>query len=175
MPARSTPGLAAWRLAFSWQDMRLGGPCVRAVVERRAVVASAPPRAPSQVRPVMPARTVVWESRTGRAPEREEAGMIRTDDVHEGMTVRTATGRVIGRVAGIGDTHFELEQGLVPIPRRDYLVEFSDVDFIRGHDVYLVNADHPLLVLEVDDDGGALPPRHSEGLEREPVNVDVES
>ncbi|NVJ01962.1 DUF2171 domain-containing protein [Myxococcus sp. AM009] len=98
--------------------------------------------------------------------------MMRRDDVHEGMTVRTATGQVIGRVSGIGDTHFELEQGLVPIPRHDYLVEFSDVDFVSGHDVYLADADHPLLTLEVDDDGGALPPRHSKGLEREPVNVE---
>ncbi|AEI63964.1 hypothetical protein [Corallococcus macrosporus] len=101
--------------------------------------------------------------------------MIRTDAVHEGMTVRTATGEVIGRVTGIGDTHFELERGLLPIPRRDYLVEFSDVDFIRGEDIYLANADHPLLTLEVDDDGGALPPRHANGLEREPVNVDRDS
>ncbi|WP_426755827.1 DUF2171 domain-containing protein [Myxococcus sp. Y35] len=100
--------------------------------------------------------------------------MIRTGDVHEGMRVRTATGVVLGHVTGIGDTHFELEPGLVPMPRRDYLVEFSDVDFISGHDVYLVDADHPLLTLEVDDDGGALPPRHASGLEREPVNVETE-
>ncbi|AKQ70405.1 hypothetical protein A176_007317 [Myxococcus hansupus] len=101
--------------------------------------------------------------------------MIRTDAVHEGMTVRTAKGVVLGHVTAIGDTHFELEPGLVPIPRRDYLVEFSDVDFISGKDVYLVDADHPLLTLEVDDDGGALPPRHSRGMDREPVNEGLES
>ncbi len=102
--------------------------------------------------------------------------MIRTEDVHESMTVRTATGRAIGRVTGVGATHFELEPGVLPlpIPRRDYLVEFSDVDFVSGHDVYLVSADHPLLTLEVDDDGGALPPRHSAGIESEPVNIDTE-
>jgi hypothetical protein len=97
--------------------------------------------------------------------------MIRTGEVREGMTVRTADGRVVGRVAAVGDVHFELEQGLVPIPRRDYLVEFHDVDFISGQDVYLANADHPLLTLEVDDDGGALPPRHNRGMDSEPVNA----
>jgi hypothetical protein len=97
--------------------------------------------------------------------------MVQTGEVREGMTVRTADGRVVGRVAAVGDVHFELEQGLVPIPRRDYLVEYSDVDFIRDQDVYLANADHPLLTLEQDDDGGALPPRHSRGMDSEPVNA----
>lgn len=97
--------------------------------------------------------------------------MIQTGEVREGMTVRTADGRVIGRVAAVGDIHFELEQGLVPIPRRDYLVEYGDVDFVRDQDVYLANADHPLLTLEEDDDGGALPPRHSRGMDAEPVNA----
>jgi hypothetical protein len=101
--------------------------------------------------------------------------MIQTGEVREGMTVRTADGRVIGRVAAVGDIHFELEQGLVPIPRRDYLVEYGDVDFVRDQDVYLANADHPLLTLEVDDDGGALPPRHSRGMDAEPVNVGADS
>ncbi|WP_164012156.1 DUF2171 domain-containing protein [Pyxidicoccus trucidator] len=97
--------------------------------------------------------------------------MVQAEEVREGMTVRTADGRVVGRVAAVGDIHFELEQGLVPIPRRDYLVEYSDVDFIRDQDVYLANADHPLLTLEEDDDGGALPPRHCEGMDAEPVNA----
>ncbi|MBZ4421393.1 DUF2171 domain-containing protein [Myxococcus sp. RHSTA-1-4] len=97
--------------------------------------------------------------------------MVQAGEVREGMTVRTADGRVVGKVVGVGDVHFELEQGLVPIPRRDYLVEYSDVDFISGEDVYLSNADHPLLTLEVDDDGGALPPRHHRGMDAEPVNL----
>ncbi|MCP3143055.1 DUF2171 domain-containing protein [Pyxidicoccus xibeiensis] len=100
--------------------------------------------------------------------------MVQTGEVREGMTVRTADGRVVGRVAAVGDIHFELEQGLVPIPRRDYLVEFSDVDFIRDQDVYLANADHPLLTLEEDDDGSALPPRHHWGMDSEPVNAGVD-
>lgn len=101
--------------------------------------------------------------------------MVQVGEVREGMTVRTADGRVLGRVAAVGDVHFELEQGLVPIPRRDYLVEYGDVDFIRDEDVYLANADHPLLQLEVDDDGGALPPRHSRGMDAEPVNATADT
>jgi hypothetical protein len=97
--------------------------------------------------------------------------MAQVGEVREGMTVRTADGRVVGRVAAVGDIHFELEQGLVPIPRRDYLVEYGDVDFIRDQDVYLANADHPLLTLEEDDDGSALPPRHGRGMDAEPVNA----
>jgi hypothetical protein len=97
--------------------------------------------------------------------------MVQVGEVREGMTVRTADGRVVGRVAAVGDIHFELEQGLVPIPRRDYLVEYRDVDFISGQDVYLANADHPLLTLEEDDDGGALPPRRHGAMDAEPVNA----
>lgn len=98
--------------------------------------------------------------------------MIEPTDVRESMTVHTADGRTIGVVVGIGDTHFEMEPpGLVPIPRRDYLVDYADVAYVRGRDVYLVHADHPLLHLEVDDDGGALPPRHG-NLDAEPVNVE---
>lgn len=94
--------------------------------------------------------------------------MIHAGDVREGMAVRTADGQPLGRVAGVGATHFELEQGLVPIPRHDYLVEFSDVDSVRGDEILLKPADHSQLTLEVDDDGGALPPRSSEGLGAEP-------
>jgi hypothetical protein len=100
--------------------------------------------------------------------------MVQTGEVREGMTVRTADGRVVGRVTAVGDVHFELEQGLVPIPRRDYLVEYRDVDFISGQDVYLAQADHPLLTLEEDDDGGALPPRHGRGMDAEPVNAPID-
>ncbi|MGE6763866.1 DUF2171 domain-containing protein [Corallococcus interemptor] len=99
--------------------------------------------------------------------------MIHAGAVREGMSVRTADGHSLGRVAGVGDTHFELEQGLVPIPRRDYLVEYSDVEAVTGDEVLLKPADHPQLTLEEDDDGGALPPRHSEGLEAEPTNDPV--
>ncbi|NTX10797.1 DUF2171 domain-containing protein [Myxococcus sp. CA056] len=101
--------------------------------------------------------------------------MIQSGEVREGMTVRTADGRKVGRVAAVGDIHFELEQGLVPIPRHDYLVEYRDVDHVNDEDVYLSRADHPLLMLEVDDDGGALPPRHSNGMDAEPVNVSAPS
>ncbi|WP_338873083.1 DUF2171 domain-containing protein [Myxococcus stipitatus] len=97
--------------------------------------------------------------------------MVRFGDVREGMTVRAADGRKVGRVSGIGDIHFELERGLVPIPRHDYLVAYSDVDFIGGDDIYLTRSDHPLLQLEADDDGGALPPRESSGMDAEPVNL----
>ncbi|MFY2556880.1 DUF2171 domain-containing protein [Corallococcus terminator] len=101
--------------------------------------------------------------------------MIQSGEVREGMTVRASDGREVGRVAAVGDIHFELEQGLVPIPRRDYLVEFSDVDHVSGDEVHLSRADHPLLTLEVDDDGGALPPRHSRGMDSEPVNSSAPS
>ncbi|MCP3102635.1 DUF2171 domain-containing protein [Myxococcus sp. K15C18031901] len=97
--------------------------------------------------------------------------MVQAGAVREGMTVRTSDGRKVGRVAAVGDIHFELEQGLVPIPRKDYLVEYRDVDFVKADVVFLVQADHPLLHLEVDDDGGALPPRHSRGMDTEPVNA----
>ncbi|MFP2927715.1 PRC-barrel domain-containing protein [Pyxidicoccus sp. 3LG] len=97
--------------------------------------------------------------------------MVEAENVREGMRVRTADGREVGRVTGIGDIHFEMEPpGILTLPRRDYLVEYSDVDFVTGDDVYLTNADHPLLTLEEDDDGGALPPRHCEGMDAEPVN-----
>jgi hypothetical protein len=99
--------------------------------------------------------------------------MIHAGDVREGMAVRAADGQPMGRVAGVGATHFELEQGLVPIPRRDYLVEFSDVEAVRGDEVLLKPTDHSQLHLEEDDDGGALPPRHSEGMDAEPSNDPV--
>ena len=97
--------------------------------------------------------------------------MVQPGEVREGMTVRASDGKRVGLVAGVGEEHFELELGLVSIPRRDYLVEYRDVALVRGHDVFLESWAHP--VLEVDDDGGALPPRSHEGVEREPVNEDV--
>ncbi|RKH18453.1 DUF2171 domain-containing protein [Corallococcus praedator] len=99
--------------------------------------------------------------------------MIHAGDVREGMAVLAADGQKLGRVAGVGDTHFELEQGLVPIPRRDYLIEYSDVEAVREDEILLKPADHPQLALEEDDDGGALPPRNSEGMDAEPANDPV--
>ncbi|HVG58457.1 MAG TPA: DUF2171 domain-containing protein [Hyalangium sp.] len=97
--------------------------------------------------------------------------MVQPGEVREGMTVRTSEGTRLGLVAAVGEEHFELEPGLVSIPRRDYLVEFRDVAAIRGHDVILEPGAHP--VLEVDDDGGALPPRAHANVDREPVNEDA--
>jgi hypothetical protein len=105
----------------------------------------------------------------GHQPRRE--GMVQPGEVREGMTVRGSDGKRLGLVAAVGDEHFELEPGIVSIPRRDYLVEFRDVALVRGHDVFLEPWAHP--VLEVDDDGGALPPRAHADLEREPVNEEA--
>ena len=96
--------------------------------------------------------------------------MVQPGEVREGMTVRTADGHRLGVVAGVGDVHFELEPGLVSVPRRDYLVEYSDVAAVRGHEVYLEAGAR--LALEEDDDGGALPPRMHGDMDREPVNVE---
>jgi hypothetical protein len=96
--------------------------------------------------------------------------MVQPGEVREGMTVRAPDGRRLGHVAAVGEEHFELEPGLVPIPRRDYLVEFRDVALVRGRDVFLEPG--AATVLEVDDDGGALPPRAHAGVDREPVNIE---
>jgi hypothetical protein len=95
--------------------------------------------------------------------------MVQPGEVREGMTVRSAEGRRVGVVAAVGEVHFELEPGIVSIPRRDYLIEFRDVDSVRGHDVFL--APEARLTLEEDDDGGALPPRSHRDMDSEPVNV----
>lgn len=94
--------------------------------------------------------------------------MVGFGDVREGMVVRDADGRKVGRVAAVGETHFELEPRL--LSRDEFLVEYADVRHVREGELYLERTPH-LLKLE-DDDGGALPPRHHEGLEAEPVNVD---
>jgi len=96
--------------------------------------------------------------------------MVQPEKVREGMTVRASDGTRLGLVAAVGEEHFELEPGLVSIPRRDYLVEFRDVDMVRGHDVFLKPG--AVAVLEVDDDGGALPPRAHSNVDREPVNAE---
>lgn len=97
--------------------------------------------------------------------------MVVQDDVREGMVVRDMEGRRVGRVGAVGETHFELEPSR--LSRDEFLVEFSDVRYARGGELYLERTPH-LLKLE-DDQGGALPPRHHEGMDAEPVNVpDVE-
>ena len=97
--------------------------------------------------------------------------MVRQDEVREGMVVRDADGRKVGRVGAVGESHFELEPRL--LSRDEFLVEYSDVRHMREGELYLDRTPH-LLKLE-DDDGGALPPSHHEGLEAEPVNLeDVE-
>ena len=95
--------------------------------------------------------------------------MVQPGEVREGMMVRTADGRLAGRVAAVGEEHFELELGLVPIPRRDFLVDYREVASVHGRDVVLESGVH--LVLEEDDDGGALPPRAHADMDREPANT----
>lgn len=97
--------------------------------------------------------------------------MVQTGEIREGMTVRTADGEKLGHVAAVGEVHFEFEPGVVPIPRRDYLVEFRDVSAVRGQDIFLEPGVHA--TLEEDDDGGALPPRAHGAVDREPVNSDA--
>ena len=62
--------------------------------------------------------------------------MIDPGDIHEGMTVRDPTGRKLGTVANVGDTHFELGQGSPA--RKDYMVRFHRIQRVQGLDVYLV-------------------------------------
>ncbi|WP_224247595.1 DUF2171 domain-containing protein [Hyalangium gracile] len=96
--------------------------------------------------------------------------MVQPGEIREGMVVRAADGRQVGRVAAVGDVHFELESGLLPIPRRDFLVEYTDVAAVHGDEVLLETGAH--LTLEVDDDGGAIPPRSHGNVDREPVNAE---
>ncbi|WNG51557.1 DUF2171 domain-containing protein [Archangium minus] len=95
--------------------------------------------------------------------------MVEQDAVREGMVVRDMDGRKLGRVRAVGETHFELEPHL--LSRDEYLVELADVRYERDGELYLERTPH-LLKLE-DDDGGALPPRHHNGMDSEPVNVEV--
>lgn len=94
--------------------------------------------------------------------------MVGHEEVHEGMVVRDADGRRVGRVRAVGESHFELEPRL--LSHDEFLVEYADVRHVRDGELYLARTPH-LLKLE-DDDGGALPPRHAEGMETEPVNVE---
>lgn len=95
--------------------------------------------------------------------------MVLPGAIREGMTVRAADGQPVGVVAAVGEAHFELEKGRVSIPRRDYLVEYSDVVDVRGHDIFL--REGAAIVLEEDDDGSALPPRNHANVDAEPVNT----
>jgi hypothetical protein len=95
--------------------------------------------------------------------------MVGVEEVREGMVVRDAEGRKVGRVRAVGETHFELEPRL--LSRDEFLVEYADVRHVRGGELFLERTPH-LLKLE-DDDGGALPPRHHESMDAEPVNADV--
>lgn len=98
--------------------------------------------------------------------------MVGNEEVREGMVVRDADGRRVGRVRAVGESHFELEPRL--LSRDEFLVEYSDVRHVRDGEVFLDRTPH-LLKLE-DDDGGALPPRHHNGMDAEPVNLeDVEN
>jgi len=92
--------------------------------------------------------------------------MVGQDEVREGMVVRDTDGRRVGRVRAVGESHFELEPRL--LSRDEFLVEYADVRHVRDGELYLERTPH-LLKLE-DDDGGALPPRHHEGMDAEPVN-----
>ncbi|MFL5345141.1 MAG: DUF2171 domain-containing protein [Hyalangium sp.] len=98
--------------------------------------------------------------------------MVQPGEIREGMKVLTAEGRHLGLVTGVGDVHFELEPGGVPIHRRDFLVDYRDVASVRGGHVFLEPTAR--LELEVDDDGGALPPRSHANVDREPVNASEE-
>jgi hypothetical protein len=95
--------------------------------------------------------------------------MVVQDEVREGMVVRDMEGRKVGRVRAVGETHFELEPRL--LSRDEFLVEFADVRYARNGELYLERTPH-LLKLE-DDDGGALPPRHHNGMDAEPVNAEA--
>ena len=93
--------------------------------------------------------------------------MVGHEEVREGMTVRDAQGRKLGRVRAVGESHFELEPGL--LSREEFLVEYADVRHVHRGEVFLERVPH-LQALE-DDDGGALPPRHHERMDGEPVNA----
>jgi hypothetical protein len=94
--------------------------------------------------------------------------MVVQDEVREGMVVRDMDGRKVGRVRAVGESHFELEPHL--LSRDEFLVEYADVRYVRQGELYLERTPH-LLKLE-DDDGGALPPRHHERMDAEPVNLE---
>ncbi len=82
--------------------------------------------------------------------------MINPELIHEGMAVRCADGERLGSVIGIGDTHFQVERGV--LSPREYLVDFDRVAHVEGRHVMLTCKRDELERVEWDD-GGAVPPR----------------
>lgn len=102
--------------------------------------------------------------------------MVTKDDVHEGMVVLDADGRRVGRVRALGEDSFELEPRL--LSNEEYRVEYKDVRRVHHGELHLIPhgevylAREPHLLKVEDDDGGALPPRHHEAMDAEPVNLE---
>ncbi|PTL76793.1 DUF2171 domain-containing protein [Vitiosangium sp. GDMCC 1.1324] len=102
--------------------------------------------------------------------------MVTRDDVHEGMVVLDADGRRVGYVRALGEEHFELEPRL--LSSEEYLVEYKDVRRVHHGELHLVPHGEvylkrqPHLLKVEDDDGSALPPRHHEAMDAEPVNLE---
>ena len=86
--------------------------------------------------------------------------------IREGMGVRSAEGEYLGRVSAVGDTHFELEPGLVSL--RDYDVAHEAVLAVRGDDVVLRHGREDLVRVK-DHDGGSVGPPGSAHLGDEPL------
>ncbi|HLL53595.1 MAG TPA: DUF2171 domain-containing protein [Myxococcaceae bacterium] len=82
--------------------------------------------------------------------------MINPELVHEGMVVRCADGERLGSVIGIGETHFQVERGV--LSPREYLVDFDHVAHVAGRHVMLDCRREDLEKVDFDA-GGALPPR----------------
>jgi uncharacterized protein (TIGR02271 family) len=76
--------------------------------------------------------------------------MVQASDIHEGMVVRAADGKRVGRVLFVEELHFIVERGLwTP---RDYRLDMRDVAGVVGRELHLV----PGCELPVDKQGGAL-------------------
>ncbi|MET0402287.1 MAG: DUF2171 domain-containing protein [Cystobacter sp.] len=68
--------------------------------------------------------------------------MIDPGVIREGMTVRDGTGRKLGTVENVGDTHFALGQGSPA--RREFAVLFQRIARVQGADVFLIPTHPPL-------------------------------
>ncbi len=55
--------------------------------------------------------------------------------VREGMRVYSADGKYVGTVIGIGETHFQIERGVL-IPR-EYLADYIDVGSLARGEIVL--------------------------------------
>ncbi|HLL55974.1 MAG TPA: YsnF/AvaK domain-containing protein [Myxococcaceae bacterium] len=76
--------------------------------------------------------------------------MIQASDIHEGMVVRAADGKRVGRVLFVEELHFIVERGLwTP---RDYRLDMRDVAGVVGRELHLV----PGCELPVEKQGGVL-------------------